>query len=298
MPKAKADPKTPAPAAAEAKTAAPIEAIVKPVEAEAEVEKLDVEKDVMEAVPAEEEAAKPVPGSFDLAAWTPKTEAGRKVKSGEIRDINELLDNGVPILEAHIVEILLPGLENDLLYIGQSKGKFGGGQKRVFRQTQKKSPEGNKPSFGVMAVVGNKDGYVGIGYGKGKDTVPAREKSVRDAKLNIIKIKRGCGSWQCNCRTPHSVPFTVEGKCGSAVIRLIPAPKGKGLVVEPNCQKILALAGFKDVWSKTFGQTRNTNNLAMACFSALKKLSTTKLVHETGEKLGLHEGRISKINTM
>lgn len=287
MPKAKTEVKEEKPAAAP-------ETMVKPVEAEAEVEKLDVEKDVIEAVPAEEEAAKPVPGSFDIAAWTPKTEVGRKVKSGEVKDIDTVLNAGIPILEAPIVDILLPNLETDLLFIGQSKGKFGGGQKRIFRQTQKKSPEGNKPSFGVMAVAGNRDGYVGIGYGKGKDTVPAREKSVRNAKLGVIKIKRGCGSWQCNCKTPHSVPFTVEGKCGSAVIRLMPAPKGKGLVVEPNCQKILALAGFKDVWSKTFGQTRNTNNLATACFEALKKLSTTKVSHETGEKLGIHEGKIAK----
>lgn len=285
MPKAKAK---------EVKEEVKTEAVTAPAVAEAEVEKLDVEKDVVEAVPAEEEAEKHLPGSFDVVAWTPKTEAGRKVKSGELKDIDVLLNNGTPILEAQIVDMLIPNLENDLLFIGQSKGKFGGGQKRIFRQTQKKSPEGNKPSFGVMAVVGNRDGYVGLGYGKGKDTVPAREKGVRNAKISVIKIKRGCGSWECNCKTPHSVPFTVEGKCGSAVIRLIPAPKGKGLVVEPNCQKILALAGFKDVWSKTFGQTRNTNNLATACFDALKKLSTTKIQAHTAEQLGMHEGKIIK----
>ena len=145
-----------------------------------------------------------------------------------------------------------------------------------------------------MAVAGNRDGFVGLGYGKGRDTMPAREKSVRNAKINIIKIKRGCGSWQCNCKTPHSVPFEVEGKCGSAVIRLIPAPKGKGLVIEPNCAKLLELAGYKDVWSKTFGQTRNTNNLATACFEALKKLSTTKISHEVADKLGMHDGKLAQ----
>lgn len=264
---------------------------VAPIAAAAEVEKLDLEKDVIVAVP-EEESTKPLPASFDIASWTPKTDVGRKVKSGEIKKLGPVLDAGTPILEAQITDVLLPNLETDLLFIGQSKGKFGGGQKRIFRQTQKKSPEGNKPSFGVMAVVGNRDGFVGLGYGKGKDTMPAREKSVRNAKLNVIKIKRGCGSWQCNCKTPHSVPFEVSGKCGSAEIHLIPAPKGKGLVIEPNCAKILELAGFKDVWSKTFGQTRNTNNLATACFAALKKLSTTKVQHETAEKLGMHDGNI------
>ncbi|MEK6849906.1 MAG: 30S ribosomal protein S5 [Nanoarchaeota archaeon] len=267
-------------------------AAIAPIAAAAEVEHLEVEKDVIEAVPVED--AKPVAGSFDIAAWTPKTEIGRKVKSGEVKHLGPVLDAGIPILEAPIIDMLLPNLETDLLFIGQSKGKFGGGQKRIFRQTQKKSPEGNKPSFGVMAVAGNRDGFVGIGYGKGRDTMPAREKSVRNAKINMIKIKRGCGSWQCNCKTPHSVPFEVEGKCGSAVIRLIPAPKGKGLVIEPNCAKLLELAGFKDVWSKTFGQTRNTNNLATACFEALKKLSTTKISHEVADKLGMHDGKLAQ----
>ena len=80
-----------------------------------------------------------------------------------------------------IVDILLPNLETDLLLIGQSKGKFGGGQRRVFRQTQKKTREGNKPKFSTIAIAGNKDGYVGIGYGKSKETVPAREKAFRSA---------------------------------------------------------------------------------------------------------------------
>jgi len=257
-----------------------------------EEEKVEVEKDVIEKVPDEDKPERPLPGSFDLAAWTPKTEIGRKVKSGEEKDIGKILDAGTPILEPEITEILLPNLENDLLLIGQSKGKFGGGSRRIFRQTQKKSPEGNKPSFGVLAVAGNRDGFVGIGYGKGKDTVPSRDKAIRHAKLNIMKIKRGCGSWQCNCRTPHSVPFEVEGKCGSAVIRLMPAPKGKGLIVEPNCAKMLALAGFKDVWSKTFGKTNNITNLAVACEKALKKLSTTKIDHASAEKLGLCDGSI------
>lgn len=264
----------------------------KTVVVEPEEEKVEIQKDVIEKVPDEDKPERPLPGSFDLAAWTPKTEIGKKVKSGEEKDIGKILDAGIPILEPQIAEILLPNLETDLLLIGQSKGKFGGGSRRIFRQTQKKSPEGNKPSFGVLAVAGNRDGFVGIGYGKGKDTVPSREKAIRHAKINIIKIKRGCGSWQCNCKTPHSVPFEVEGKCGSAIIKLIPAPKGKGLIVEPNCAKILALAGFKDVWSKTFGQTNKISNLAVACEKALKKLSTTKIDQASSEKLGLCDGSI------
>jgi small subunit ribosomal protein S5 len=215
--------------------------------------------------------------AFDVDSWKPKTELGRKVKNKEITDIDQILNDGLRILEPEIVNILLPDLTSEMLMIGQAKGKFGGGQRRTFRQTQKKTAEGNKPSFGTMIVVGNNNGYVGIGSGKSKETVPAREKAIRNAKLNITKIIRGCGSWQCFCKSAHSIPLEVTGKCGSAIIKLIPAPKGTGLRTASECRKLLAAAGIKDVWSQTIGNTRTTVNLATACFLALKKLNNTKI---------------------
>jgi small subunit ribosomal protein S5 len=255
-----------------------------------EAEKLEVEKDVIKEVPTEEEIEKNIKSTFDLVGWDPKTSLGKKVKSGEIRKIDELLDAGLSAPEIGIVDALLPNLTVELLMVGQSKGKFGGGQRRIFKQTQKKTPEGNKPSFSTVAVVGNADGYIGVGRGKSKDTLPAREKAIRKAKLNMFKIARGCGSWQCNCKTPHSIPFTVEGRCGSTRIKLMPAPKGKGLCIETECAKMLKLAGIKDVWSKTMGQTRTTTNLVQACVAALKKLTTTKVRPEEREKLGIKGG--------
>lgn len=240
----------------------------------------------------EELAKEKVKSSFDKEAWKPKTSIGKKVKDNLISDIGELLDKGLKILEAEIVDALVPNLEVDLLLVGQSKGKFGGGQKRVFRQTQKKTAEGNKPKFATFAVVGNKNGYVGVGYGKSRETVPAREKAIRNAKLNIFKIRRGCGSWQCGCNEPHTIPFTVEGKCGSAIIKLIPAPKGTGLCVEGECQKILKLVGIKDVWSKTRGQTKTKNNLINACVNALMNLMATKISSDYIKRFNIVEGEL------
>ena len=231
---------------------------------------------------------------FDKEAWKPKTQLGKKGKKGEIKDMEFILDNGLKILELEIISFLLPNIETELLLIGQSKGKFGGGQRRVFKQTQKKTREGNKPHFSTFAAVGNKNGYVGVGAGKSKETVPAREKAFRNAKLNIIKITRGCGSWQCGCKEPHTIPFKVEGKCGSVKIQLMPAPKGTGLKVEKECQKILGLAGVKDVWSKTFGQTKSKNNLIYACEKALRQLISTRVNERTTERLGLVEGKIKE----
>lgn len=203
-------------------------------------------------------------------AWKVKTNLGKLVKEGKIKDIDEILDKGMRIMEEEIVDALL-SLQTDFIAIGQSKGKFGGGKRRIWRQTQKKTAEANVPSFGCMAVVGDGKGHIGLGYGKARETLPAREKAIRKAKLNIIKIRRGCGSFDCACNEEHSIPFTVKGKSGSAKITLMPAPKGTGLVIEDECKKILRLAGISDIYSRTFGETRTKFNLATACFKALEK---------------------------
>ena len=208
--------------------------------------------------------------------WTPKTELGRKVKNGEINDLGYILKNGFSVLESEIVDFLMPDLEHELIEIGQSKGKFGGGKRSIWKQTQKKTKEGNKPKFTSVVVVGNRKGFVGIGRGKAKETVPARGKAIRAAKLNIINTRNGCGSWECGCGEEHSIPFTVSGKSGSVEMRLIPAPKGTGLKVEKECRKMLELAGVKDVYSKSFGHTKTKMNIIYACFYAIKNLTEFK----------------------
>ncbi len=227
-------------------------------------------------------------------SWQPRTDLGRKVKSGEIKDIDDILDAGKTILEVEITDALVPNIEHDLLAVGQAKGKFGGGKRRVFKQTQKKTKEGNKPHFSTLCIVGNKDGYIGLGYGKSKETVPAREKAFRNAKLHVFKIRRGCGSWECMCGEPHSIPYTVEGRCGSTRIKLIPAPKGVGLCVEKECAKVLQLAGVKDVWSRTYGQTRTTMNLMKACEDAMRQLIKTKIQPQHIKALSIQEGKLQE----
>lgn len=209
-----------------------------------------------------------------LEEWKPKTKLGKLVKEGKVKNIDEVLGK-YKILETEIVDSLLQ-LKSDLLAIGQAKGKFGGGKRRAWRQTQKKTAEGNIPTFSSMVVVGNEKGYVGIGYGRAKETLPARAKALRIAKLNLIKIRRGCGSFNCICNEEHSIPFKTRGKCGSSEILLLPAPQGTGLIVGDECKKILKIAGIKDIYSKTFGQTKTTFNLAKACIDALKNLNNVK----------------------
>lgn len=205
-----------------------------------------------------------------LDAWAPKTQIGKDVKAGKEKSIDHIIANRNKILEPEIVDSLLK-IEHDLLSIGQAKGKFGGGKRRAWRQTQKKTMEGNVVTFSAMAVIGDKNGHVGIGVGKAKETLPAREKALRAAKLNVIMVRRGCGHFDCSCSELHSLPFAVEGKCGSVRVKLLPAPQGTGLVVGNELKKILKLAGIKDAYGITKGQVRTTINAGSACFDALSK---------------------------
>lgn len=191
----------------------------------------------------------------DLSLWEPRTELGKLVKEGKIRTIDEIFANNYLIKELEIVDILLPGLKQELLDVNL-----------VQRQTH----AGERNQFQAVVAVGNEDGYVGLGIGKARQVRQAIEKATREAKLNLIPVRRGCGSWKCSCDEPHSVPFVVRGKSGSVEVTLIPAPKGVGLVAGDVAKAILRLAGIKDVWTKTRGDTRTTLNLAFAVFDALR----------------------------
>lgn len=200
--------------------------------------------------------------AIDLSLWEPRTRLGQLVKEGKIRTIDEIFAANQVIKEPEIVDALLPNLKQELLSLNI-----------VQRQTD----AGEVSQFQAVVALGNEDGYVGLGIGKARQVRQAIEKAVREAKLNVIPVRRGCGSWRCSCDEPHSVPYVVEGKSGSVAIRLIPAPKGVGLVAGEVAKTILRLAGIKDVWTKTFGDTRTTLNFALATYNALRNTYYFKL---------------------
>ncbi len=216
-----------------------------------------------------------------------KTELGRRVLAGEIKSIDEIFSKGMPILEEGIVDYLMPDLKTEFLYIGQSKGKLGGGKRRIIKNTQKVTAEGKTQHFSAMAVVGDGNGHIGVGKGSGLESVVAKEKAVKKAKLNMIKIKFGCGSWECTCHGTHSIPFKVTGKSGSVRVELIPAPKGISLCVADDIKIIMRLAGVKDVWSKVEGKAGTRINLGYAVFDALHSLNLFRYSKSVAENLGV-----------
>ncbi|MEM1670470.1 MAG: 30S ribosomal protein S5 [Archaeoglobaceae archaeon] len=196
-----------------------------------------------------------------MTEWIPKTRLGKLVAEGKIKTIEDALSSGLPIKEPEIVDVLLPDLEEDILEISM---------------VQRVTDSGRRTKFRVTAVVGNRNGYVGIGTGKASQVAPAIQKAIENAKINIFGVMRGCGSWECGCGTAHSVPFRVSGECGSVMVTLIPGPKGLGVVAADVAKRVIELAGVKDVWSITSGETRTTLNFAMATFDALKKTCLVK----------------------
>ncbi|RLI85118.1 MAG: 30S ribosomal protein S5 [Archaeoglobales archaeon] len=191
-----------------------------------------------------------------IEEWTPRTRLGKLVADGKIRTIDEAIASGLPLKEPEIVDILLPELEDEVLEIAM---------------VQRMTDSGRRTKFRVTAVVGNRDGYVGVGVGKASQVAPAIQKAINNAKINIFKVQRGCGSWECGCGTEHSIPCKVTGSAGSVRVTLIPGPKGLGLVAGDVAKKVLELAGVKDVWTFTKGNTRTTINFARATYEALKR---------------------------
>jgi len=202
--------------------------------------------------------------------WNPCTELGHMVKSEKIDSLDTIWARGKIIKEPEIVDFFFKDLEERILKIGKGK--------RPFRWVQRMTDSGRRSTYVVAAAVGNKDKYVGVGVGRAKDYGTAINSAVRKAKLSVIKIDRGCGSWDCGCKEEHSIATEATGKCGSVVIKLIPAPQGTGLAVSSTARDILELGGVSDVWSVSKGHTKTRTNTALATFEALKELSKVKLL--------------------
>ena len=121
-----------------------------------------------------------------MVDWVPKTRLGHMVLNGEVTTMSEALATKLPLREPEIVDILLPDLQDEVIDLNM---------------VQRMTDSGRRVRFAVTCIVGNGDGFIGVGRAKGKEVGPSIKKAIDNAKLNMIEIKRGCGSWQCGCRT-------------------------------------------------------------------------------------------------
>ncbi len=211
-----------------------------------------------------------------LRVWQPRTRLGRMVLNGEVLSYEQALATGFPIREVEIVDALLPDVEDDVLSVNM---------------IQRMTDSGRRVRFNVLCAVGNGDGYVGLSVCKGKEVASTIQKAITQAKLNLIPVFRGNGSWESAEGPGNSIPFKATGRSGSTRVTLLPAPSGKGLVIGDYGRRVLKLAGVADVWSRSSGQTRSTINFARATYNALEELSRAKLSDEIRDRLHITVGR-------
>ncbi len=202
-----------------------------------------------------------------LDDWKPVTSLGKLVKEGQITSIEEVLRSNLVIKEKEILDMLIPNLKEEVIDINM---------------VQKQTDAGEQSRFKCSVVVGNADGFVGVYSSKNKEVGPGIRKAISKAKLSIIPVKRGCGSWECNCGGNHSVPFETSGKMGSVRVTLKPAPKGTGLACSDTAKLVLKLAGITDVWTVTSGNTKSRTNMAKAVFNALENMYKIMTVDDWG----------------
>ena len=205
-----------------------------------------------------------------IEAWQPRTALGKKVKDGTIQSYDDVLALNAKVLEQEIVDVLIPELQEMTVEI---------------RKTTKVTRSGRNFRFRVGVIVGDGNGLVGVGNAKDRERFPAMKKALKNAKLNLIKVRKGCGSWECVCGLGHSVPFTVEGKAASVKVKLIPAPKGTGLVVGDAIKPVMKFVGITDVWSSTQGNTGTRLNFVKAAIKALSQTSKMKLSKDIERKV-------------
>lgn len=130
---------------------------------------------------------------------------------------------------------------------------------------------GKRFSFRITVVVGDRDGRVGVGMGKGVDIANAIGKAKHDAKKNMIEV---------NLKEGRTIPHDVEIKHGAARILLKPTQEGHGLIAGGPVRTVLDLAGVKDISAKMLGNTSNKLNNARATVKALDYFKNVKVKDE------------------
>jgi len=184
------------------------------------------------------------------------TKLGRLVKAGKIKTLEAAYLYALPIKEWQIVDHLIPGdvLKDEVMKIVP---------------VQKQTSAGQRTRFKAFIAVGDSNGHIGLGVKCSSEVATAIRGAIFMAKTSCVPVRRGY--WGSKVGLPHTVPCKVTGKCGSVRVRLIPAPRGTGLVAAPCTKKLLAMAGIQDCYTSSRGHTRTMGNFLKATYFALQK---------------------------
>jgi len=181
------------------------------------------------------------------------TKLGRLVKAGLIKSIEEIFLFSLPIKEQEIVDTLLGDKVKD--------------EVMKIMPVQKQTRAGQRTRFKAFVIVGDENGHLGLGVKCSKEVATAIRGAITVAKLSIVPVRRG--HWGSKMGLPHTIPTKVSGKCGSINFRLVPAPRGTGLVAAQCISRLLVFAGIEDAYSSSRGSTATMGNFIKAGFKAI-----------------------------
>ncbi|XP_055322862.1 40S ribosomal protein S2 [Sitodiplosis mosellana] len=194
-------------------------------------------------------------GKEDQKEWVPVTKLGRLVREGKIRSLEEIYLYSLPIKEFEIIDTFLGSqLKDEVLKI---------------MPVQKQTRAGQRTRFKAFVAIGDSNGHIGLGVKCSKEVATAIRGAIILAKLSVVPVRRGY--WGNKIGKPHTVPCKVTGKCGSVSVRLIPAPRGTGIVSAPIPKKLLLMAGIEDCYTSARGSTGTLGNFAKATYAAIAK---------------------------
>ena len=127
---------------------------------------------------------------------------------------------------------------------------------------------GSNSRFTALVVVGDKNGHVGAGLGKAAEIPEAIRKGMEDAKKSLVEVP---------INDNGSIPHDLTGKFGSASVLLKTSPEGTGIIAGGPARKVLELAGYKNIRTKSLG-SNNKQNVVLATIEGLKNLKTPEEV--------------------
>jgi len=183
------------------------------------------------------------------------------VQNGDIKTFKQIFEMSIPIKEPEIVK-----------RIADNSGETFYDEVMKVKPVQKQTKAGQRTRFKAWVLIGDKKGHLGLGQKSHKEVQVAIKGAMAVARLNLIPIR--FGYWGNKIGKPETVPFKITGKNGSVSIRLIPAPKGTGIVGAPTSKKVLQLAGVRDCYTSSTGCTKTMGNFIFATFNALAKTYT------------------------
>lgn len=180
------------------------------------------------------------------------------MKAGLIKRVEEIYLFSLPVKEYQIIDFFFPPKD------GKLKDEV-----MKIMPVQKQTRAGQRTRFKAFVIVGDFDGHVGLGVKCSKEVATAIRGAIILAKLAVIPVRRGY--WGNMIGDPHTVPMKVTGKCGSVTVRLVPAPRGAGIIAAKVPKKVLQFAGVNDVYTQTKGRSKTMGNFVKSTFFALRE---------------------------